>query len=297
MIGIRQILQRRRAVSNINRLTRTMQIVSTAAFKSYYKKWLTVDDYHYAMAQAGYLLVTSQIPLEHALLKENSSGQSAVLVIGARAGLCGSYNLAIYEHLGRHISIAKSTGQNLSIYAPASRLVGLLQSRGVAVKKTYSGFGEVPTDAQIHDITTDFVNQYMAGQLDYFGVVYMAFNSPGHQQAQTMTIMPLGDLIDHLTTRAKAIWPWDQVFEDFLMSPSPEEIIASLATMIMHTTIKECFLEAILSEHVARMIAMRNATKNAEEMIRNLTAECNRARQTNITSELLDIIGGIGVLR
>jgi F-type H+-transporting ATPase subunit gamma len=193
--------------------------------------------------------------------------------------------------------MAESGGKNLSIYAPTGRLVGLLHSHGVAVTKTYSDLSEVPSDSQIHDITVDFADRYMAGRLDYFGIVYMAFNSPGHQQAQTMTIMPLGDLIDHLTTRAKAIWPWDLIFEDFLTSPSPEEIIASLAIMIMHTTIKGCFLEAVLSEHVARMVAMRNATKNAEDMIRDLTAEYNQARQTNITSELLDIIGGIEVLR
>ncbi|MEK7996163.1 MAG: FoF1 ATP synthase subunit gamma [Planctomycetota bacterium] len=297
MIGIRQTLQRRKAISNICRLTRTMQIVSTAAFKSHYKKWLAVAEYHQALAQAGYLLITSEIPLEHPLLKDNSSGQSAVLAIGSKTGLCGSYNSAIYEHLGQHIDMAKSAGKKLNVYAPSGRLIGLLHARGVAVEKIYSGLGEIPSDSQIHDITVDFVDRYMAGQLDYFGIVYMAFHSPGRQQAQTMTIMPLADLIDHLTTRAKALWPWDLVFEDFLMSPSPEEIIESLATMIMHTTIKACFLEASLSEHVARMVAMRNATKNAEDMIRELTAEYNRARQTNITSELLDIISGMGVLR
>lgn len=297
MIGIRQILQRRKAVSNICRLTRTMQIVSTAAFKSYYKKWLAVAEYHHVLAQAGYLLVTSEIPLEHPLLKENSSGQSSVLVIGSKAGLCGSYNTDIYEHLVGHIEMAKLAGKSLSIYVPNGRLVGLLNARGVPVTKTYSGLGEVPSDAQIHDIAVDFAQQYVGGKLDYFGIAYMAFNSPGHQQAQTMTIMPLTELIDHLTMRARAIWPWELVFEDFLMFPSAEEIIAGLATMIMHTTIKACFLEAALSEHVARMMAMRNATKNAEDMIRDLTAEYNRARQTNITSELLDIISGIGVLR
>jgi F-type H+-transporting ATPase subunit gamma len=297
MIGIRQILQRRKAVNNISRLTRTMQIVSTAAFKSYYKKWLAVADYNHALAQAGYLLVTSRVPLEHPLLKDNSSGQAAVLVIGSKSGLCGSYNLSIYEQLGRRISVAKSAGRDLSIYAPAGRLVGLLNSRGIEVTKTYSGLSDVPSDLQIHDITVDFADRYMAGQIDYFSVVYMAFNSPGHQQAQTMTIMPLGELIDYLTIRTKAIWPWDLVFEDFLMSPSPNEIIESLAIMIMHITIRACFLEAVLSEHVARMVAMRNATKNAEDMIRDLTAEYNRARQTNITNELLDIISGIEVLR
>jgi F-type H+-transporting ATPase subunit gamma len=297
MIGIRQILQRRRAVSNICRLTRTMQIVSTAMFKAYHKKWLAVADYHDALAQAGFLLISSETPLQHPLLKENSSGRNVILVIGSKAGLCGSYNSSVYSMLDTHINMASSMGKKLDIYATSGRLINMLSAHGVSINKIYSDFDEVPSDDQILAIANDFIDGYIQGQLDYFGIVYMGFHSPGHQQAQTMTIMPLTDLIDQLTTRAKVIWPWDLVFEDFYMSPGPVEIIESIAGMIMHATIKMCFLEACLSEHVARMIAMRSATKNAEDMIRDLTAEYNKARQTQITNELLDIISGTGVLR
>jgi F-type H+-transporting ATPase subunit gamma len=274
-----------------------MQIVSTALFKSYYNKWLAVAEYHDALAQAGYLLVTSEVPLEHPLLKENSSGRSAVLTISSRAGLCGPYNAGIYKLLDTHLNLAKSSDKKLDICTTAGRLGNVLYSHGITPTKTYSDFDEVPSDAQIYEIADDFIDRYIDGQLDYFGVLYMAFHSPGHQQAQTMTIMPLTELIDQLTTRAKMIWPWDQVFEDFYMSPSPKDIIEGLARMIMHATIKDCFLQAAMSEHVARMIAMRNATKNAEDMIRDLTAAYNQARQTQITGELLDIISGTGALR
>lgn len=297
MIGMRQILHRRRAVSNICRLTRTMQIVSTAMFKSYYKKWLAVADYNEALAQAGYLLVTSDVPLEHPLLQENSSDRSVILVIGSRMGLCGSYNSSVYSLLETHINMARAAGKKLEIFTTAGKLVNLLSSRGVAVAGVYSDLDEVPSDAQVQSLAEGFIKDYIDGRLGYFGIVYMSFYSPGHQQAQTMTIMPLTDLIDHLITRAKAIWPWDLEFEDFYMSPSPGEIIESIAKMIVHAMIKERFLEASLSEHVARMIAMRSATKNAEDMIRDLTAEYNKARQTQITNELLDIISGTGAIR
>jgi len=274
-----------------------MQIVSTAMFKSYYNKWLAVAEYHDALAQAGYLLVTSQTPLEHPLLKENSSGRSTVLAISSRAGLCGPYNSSIYKLLQTHLNLARASGKKLDIYATTGRLSNILHSHGVTPTKVFSGLDEIPSDVQIHQIADYFMDYYMAGLLDYFGILYMAFHSPGHQRAQTRTIMPLTELIDDLTTRAKVIWPWEQVFEDFYMTPSPKDIIEGLARMIMHSTIKDCFLQAALSEHVARMIAMRNATKNAEDMIRDLTAQYNQARQTQITSELLDIISGTGALR
>jgi F-type H+-transporting ATPase subunit gamma len=109
--------------------------------------------------------------------------------------------------------------------------------------------------------------------------------------------MPLTELIDDLTTRATIIWPWKLSVEDFYFSPSVTEIIENLARMIIQSSIQSCFMDAILSEHVARMVAMKNATENADEMIDDLTTEYNRARQGQITRELLDIISGAEVIK
>jgi F-type H+-transporting ATPase subunit gamma len=271
--------------------------VSTAMFKSYHRKWQIDTDYHDALAQAGYLLVTSQVPLEHPLLKQNNSGRTAILVIGSKAGLCGAYNADIWHLLEAHLQMAQAAGKELEVYASASRLIQILNARSITPVKVYTDLDDLPSDLQIRQLVDPFIDRYVRGQLDAFSLVYMGFHSPGHQQAQTMTLMPLTELIDHLLTRAKVIWPWDQGFEDFAMSPSPQEIIESLAAMIVHGAIRACFLDAVLSEHVARMIAMRTATKNAEDMIRDLTANYNRERQTQITGELLDIISGMGALR
>jgi len=297
MVGIRQILQRRRAVTNISRLTRTMQIVYTAMFKSYYRKWQIDVDYNDALAQAGYLLVTSEVPLEHPLLRPADHGRAAILVIGSRTGLCGGYNAEIWRLLEDHLQMAAEAGKKLDIYASPGRLVQVLNSRRVTPTQVYTDLDDMPSDPQIHQLAESFVTRYMAGEINSFSVVYMGFHSPAHQQAQTLTIMPLTDLIGHLFTTAKVLWPWDQTFEDFAMSPSPQEIIESLGRMIIHGAIRACFLDAILSEHVARMVAMRTATKNAEDMIRDLSAHYNRERQTQITGELLDIISGMGALQ
>jgi F-type H+-transporting ATPase subunit gamma len=110
---------------------------------------------------------------------------------------------------------------------------------------------------------------------------------------QTLTILPVIDLIDDLTTRATAIWPWELNFEDFMLTPSAEEIFENLATMIIRSSITGCFLEAAVSEHLSRVVCMRNATDNAEDMIKELSKEYNRARQGQITVELLDIVSGV----
>jgi F-type H+-transporting ATPase subunit gamma len=297
MIGTRQILHRRNAIDSIRKMTRTMEMISTTRYKYYFNRWVAAKDYHDALARAGYLLVTSPKLHNHPLLKDNSSGRSVILAIGSNGGLCGSYNSYIYQAMKAHIDRAKTNGKKLDIYAPQRRLVDLLKYHDITPAKIYSDIDEMPTDEQIDEITDEFIKQYMTGQVDYFGIVYMRYYSVGSQRAQTLTIMPLTELIDDLATRTTVIWPWTLSVEDFYFSPSVTEIVESLARMIIHSSIQSCFIDAILSEHVARMIAMKNATENAEDMIKELTAEYNRARQGQITTELLDIISGAEVIQ
>jgi F-type H+-transporting ATPase subunit gamma len=296
MAGLRQIIQRRKAVENIRRITRTMEMISTARYKSYSNKRAAVLDYHDALARAGYLLVSSQTPINHPLLKENKSGNWGILVLGSSRGLCGQFNAAVYRMLEVHVNRAKSLNKKLEIYATQSKLLGMLTYHHITPAKVYTGFEDVPPDSLIEEMAADLIGWYKAGQIDFFGIVFMNFYSVTSQQAQTLAILPLSELIDDLATRAKTIWPWKTSFEDFYISPSANEVIEGFAAMIIQYSIKSCFMSSAISEHVARMLAMRNATDNADDMIKELTGQYNRARQTKITGELLDIIGGTGVL-
>lgn len=296
MAGTRQILQRRKAVENIRRITRTMEMISTARYKSYFNKRIAVVDYHDALARMGYLLITSQKPIDHPLLKENKSGRWIILALGSNRGLCGQYNDAVYRMVEVHVKKAKELNKNLEVYTTESRLLGMLEYHHIKPAKVYTGFEELPSDELIELMANDFVKKYMGGTIDYFGVVYMRFSSITSQQVQTLNILPVAELVDDLVTRAKVIWPWELSFENFYLSPSAEEVIEGLTTMMVQYSIKRCFMDAALSEHVARMVAMRNATDNADEMIKDLNSQYNRARQAGITNELLDIIGGTGVL-
>ena len=297
MAGIRQILGRLKAVENIGRMTRTIEMISTARYRAYHNRRTAIIQYHDALARAGYLLVTPQVPIEHPLLKENSSGRSAILAIGSNKGFCGAYNDYIYRLVEVHINAARETGRKLDIYAPDRRLISTLSYHGIVPTKIYHNVDEIPSNIQIDEIANDFIEQSMNGSLDYFGIVYMRYYSASSQHAQTLTALPLTELIDDLTTRATVIWPWELSFEDFYLSPSGDEVIEGLARTMVRSSIETCFMEAALSEHLARMVAMRNATDNAEEMIKELSTEYNRARQTQITGELLDIIGGAEALR
>ena len=233
MAAIRQILQRRKAAQNICRITRTMEMISTAKFKSYHRLWQSVSEYHNALARAGYLMVTSDEALEHPLLKENSSGKWAILAIGSSRGLCGSYNSEIFRLVSVHVKRAKAMRKKLDIYTTDCRLLTMFGHYGITPKKVYTNLSEVPTYIQIEDIAGDFISQYMQGELDYLGIVYMRYYSASSQQAQTLTIMPLTELIDDLATRAFEIWPWNLSIDDFHFSPPLQKTVELLAKMII----------------------------------------------------------------
>ena len=297
MAGIRQIFYRRRATENICRITRTMGIISTAKYKYYLGKRTAGVDYHNALARIAYLLVTSPKPIEHPVLKiNNSSRRTAILAIGSVRGLCGSYNDSVGRLVRMHAERAAQSGRKLDVYATNGRLISVLRHHDIVPVKVYAESERMLPDGQIEQIADELVKQYMAGELDEFKVVYTRFHSVASQRAQTLNIMPLVELVDDLATRATAIWPWELTIENFLLSPSADEIIESLAGAIIRMSVYRCLIDAVLSEHIARMLAMKNATENAEDMIRDLTGEYNKARQSQITGELLDIIGGTGVL-
>jgi F-type H+-transporting ATPase subunit gamma len=297
MASIRQIFLRRKAIDSIARMTRTLEMISSARYRAYSSRWALAGAYRDALARIAYLLATAPTPLEHPLLRENASGRSAIIAVGSRKGLCGSYNTEIFRLVDVHVQQAKARGRQLDIYVPRSRLEGILTYHGVTPTEVYTDLDEMPTDLQIRNIADPFVDRYMSGELDSLGIVYMRFYSASSQQAQTLTILPMHELVDDLTTRSQAIWPWDLSFEDFLMSPGADALVETLARMLVHYSVQSCLVDAAMSEHLARMIAMRNATDNAEDMIKQLTTDYNRARQTQITSELLDIVSGMGTLR
>lgn len=270
-----------------------METISAVRYRQYFTQWMEGQGFYDALAQLAYLMVTAEKPIEHPLMDPPQSAVNALIVIGSDRGLCGAYNNDLFRQIDTHLKMARRFGREVQIYAKGRKVLNYLDHLGVRPAGVYEDIQEVPTAAQSNKLGDFFIDRYLNGRIGRLGVVYNRFFSPASQKVQTLTVLPIIDLIDDLTTRSTVIWPWEQNFEDFFVTPSATEIFKTLAEMIIRTSIAGCFLEAALSEHLARVVSMRNATDNAEEMIRELTKEYNRARQGQITTELLDIISGV----
>ena len=292
MAGTRQILNRRRAAENISKVTHTMETVSAVKYRRYYEIWREGRGFYDALARMAYLMVIAEEPIAHPLLAENTSDERALVVIGSDRGLCGAHNSGIFRLIDVHVNMARRFGKKLKIHAKGNRVINYLKGRGVPIAEEYADFDEIPSPEQARKIGADFMQQYIDGQIGALSVVYSRFFSPASQRPQTISVFPVAELIDDLTTRATVMWPWELSFEDFIVSPSAFDIFDEIVRMIVNTVLSECFLESILSEHLERVVAMRSATDNAVDMIEDLTRAYNRERQGQITSDLLDIIGG-----
>lgn len=293
MANTRQILKRRNAAAEISKVTGTMETISAVRYRQYYHQWAEGIAFYDSLAQLSYLMATAPGQIKNPLMEANKSAVNAIVVIGSDRGLCGAYNADVFRLVDTHIKMAKRFGRELRIYAKGKKTLGYLEHLRIKPYHVYDNFSEVPTAEQANAIGDHFADEFLKGNIGRLGIVYNRFFSPASQKAQTLTVLPVSDLIDDLTTRATVIWPWELELEDFELSPSPESIFETLARMIIRTSVAGCFLEAAVSEHLARVVSMRNASENADEMIKELTKDYNRARQGQITVELLDIVSGV----
>ncbi len=133
------------------------------------------------------------------------------------------------------------------------------------------------------------MDDYAAGKINGLKIVYMRFISAGQQRATVMDVLPLANLAGGDDVAKKNDVPYE-------FSPSPAEILEELIPITVKTSIFQAFIEAAVSEQIARMVAMKAATDNAEKLGKKLTQEYNRARQSQITSELAELMGGVAAL-
>lgn len=295
MAKARAIVKRLKAVRNIRKITRTMELVATARFKkamdrateaaAYTRKISEiVADLSAALADAG------AKGLSHPLLEKHAEEKNAVLlVLTSNRGLCGGYNAAVLRNAQHRIR--EAAGQvKLQIEVSGKRGINFFKFQKQPVDATYTTFEDKPTFEQVDELANRFIKAYIKGEIDRLDVAFTRFESMSRQKAEVVTLLPIGKL-DSGTKKEPAK---GAVEYEFL--PSPEEILEEIVPASFKARLFKAFLDAAVSEQIARMVAMKSATENAGEMISTLKMQYNRARQSQITSELSEIIGGAAAL-
>ncbi|MEZ6129325.1 MAG: ATP synthase F1 subunit gamma [Planctomycetaceae bacterium] len=291
MANARLLVKRLKSVRNIRKITRTMELIATSRFKKAMDRATEAAAYTKKISEIVGDLGTADLKFSHPLLEKRSeTKKSVLLVLTSNRGLCGGYNGAVLRNTLRHIKQLKEDGIDYSLEVSGKRGIKFLNFQKIAMARSYTHFEDSPTFAEVDELGTRYVEDYIAGRIDRLDVAYTQFESISRQSSTIESILPLSSLAADKTENSGS------GSIDYEFQPSPQEILEEIVPAAFRARLFKCFLDAAVSEQIARMVAMKGATENADEMAGDLKQQYNRARQAGITSELAEIIGGAAAL-
>ena len=295
MANARALDKRRKSIRNIRKITRTMELIATARFKKAKDRATAATDYTARITRLVGDLAASGLEVSHPLLEGRTEVNNvATLVLTANRGLCGGYNGNVLRQAIRQRQEWQDQNKNLALDVSGKRGISGFKFRNISVEDTYTQFDDQPAFEEVEKIAEGYLEDYASGKIDRLDVVYTQFKTVARQETVVETLLPLGSLIDEEGSEEGASGSSESLYE---FVPSPESILEEVVPMSFKVKLFKCFLDAAVSEQIARMVAMKSATENASDMIRNLSQTYNRARQSQITGEIMEVIGGVEALQ
>jgi len=295
MANARALDKRRKSIRNIRKITRTMELIATARFKKAMDRATAASDYTRRISKVVSDLSKAGLQVSHPLLEpREQTKNAALLVLTANRGLCGGYNGNVLRASVKRMDEIRSSGAGLSIEVSGKRGISGFKFRDIEFGHSYTNFDDQPAYAEVDEIAQRLLDSYINGEIDRLDVAYTKFETVARQSATIETLLPLGSLDlgdDEDTESSKSS---GNKLYDFL--PSAESILEEVVPTSFKIKLFKCFLDAAVSEQISRMVAMKSATENASEMIKTLSLNYNRARQSQITGEIMEIIGGVEAL-
>jgi F-type H+-transporting ATPase subunit gamma len=285
-LSVRAIRRKIRAVGNIKKITRAMQMVSASKLKKVQERLMQLRPYSDKIIGFLQNLASQVKDLDYPLFQPREKVKSVGLVIMlSDKGLCGSYNANMLRYTQRFI---EEQGKPVQAVAIGKKAAEFLRKQKLEAAAAYT---QLPTEipfGQIKAMTHDLVEMFRSGKVDEVHLLFTRYVNAMTFQPGHVKFLP----IEARAEPGKKGPPLEYEFE-----PEPEKILDRLIPRYVEVSFHRLLLESMSSEHAARMNAMRNATDNATGLIDNLTLVYNKARQSGITRELLDIVGGAEALK
>jgi F-type H+-transporting ATPase subunit gamma len=291
MAKARAIVKRRKAVRNIKKITKTMQMIATAKFQKALKRAVATKPYSRKVRELVGEVAASIGEVSHPLLRrpggKDVSNVIALIVITSNRGLAGAYNGSVLRAAARFIREQESAGKKVDLFVAGKKGVNYFNFQRRPITQRFDQFGDAPKFTDVDKIADFFIDKFIHSQYDGVYVAYMNFVSAGQQRSEVTMLLPLAAV----DAEPKPGKPVVKANYDFI--PDAQTLLAELLPMTVKTALFQYFLDATTSEQIARMIAMKSATDNADKMVKSLTMRYNRARQSQITTELSEIMGGV----
>jgi F-type H+-transporting ATPase subunit gamma len=287
---LRIVRRRIRSVQSTKKITRAMELIASSRIVKAQQRVEASRPYAIQLTKAMEDLARQTGSVQHPLLEERESPSKAgILVMTSDRGLAGAYNanvLKIAEGLVREV---RGRGLEPVVYAVGKKGIGYFRFRGVPMRQSWQGFSEVPPYVEAERIGRTLIKDFADEEIDELHAAYTDFRSAFTLRATAKRFLPIAP--EEVTGTGLGV-----VHPEYLFEPEPEEILDHLLPQYVVTRVYAALLESAASENAARRRAMKAATDNAEDLIKVLTRQANRARQDEITTEIMEIVGGAEAL-
>jgi F-type H+-transporting ATPase subunit gamma len=285
------------SVKNIQKITRAMEMVAAARLRRAEQRIEHLRPYAAAIRRMTRQAAEAaeNIPRLPILQQHEREQKVGLLVVTGDRGLAGAFNSQILRAGLRAAAEHHQEGRDVRWYASGRRGVSSLTFRGLPVLGSYVGFTDRPGYDNARDIAEDLMSAFVDGEVDRVDIFYNGYISPLTQEVRHETLLPLQEAsILEEAEEEESDQPAHSALVEY--EPEPEEILRRLIPDYVEISLFRALLESTASEHGARMTAMRSASENAGDLIENLTLQANRARQAEITQEIMEVVAGAEAL-
>jgi F-type H+-transporting ATPase subunit gamma len=283
----REIRRRIKSIKSTSQITKAMEMVAAAKMRRAQERVLASRPY--AQHMRGILIdvagTAAHGEVLHPLLERRETGATGVIFISGERGLCGGFNANILRRAAGFIS---ELGETAALITVGRKGRDYMVRAGYQLTAEFSGLGGAPKSIDTNPIARTVIEDYEAGRLRRVFMVYTQFVSTMTQRPVVQQLLPV---------EPETLLEEGPGAADYIYEPSPMGVMAALLPRFVEVQVYQAILESVASEESARMVAMRNATENAKDLIESLTLTYNKARQTAITRELVDITTSIQAMR
>lgn len=307
MANLRDIKRRIKSVQNTSKITRTMELIATAKSQACMNRIKRALPYFHALSGiAGQARQAGGGDREgdvlHPLLEQREVNKVALLVVVSNRGLCGGYNGNTLRLARDHRASLIAEGKEVHLIPSGKKGLNWLKFQRIPHERPgYTQFDDRPPFAEVEKVADRLIGMFLSGEVDRVDVIYTHYYSAGRQAPVVETVLPIapgGEEEEEGAPEAQAGPPPEaQVLPVFTIEPDPQAILDALFPLQAKLHLFRVYLEAATSEQIARRVAMKNASENATEVGRSLRMEYNRARQSQITNEILEVLGGAEALK
>jgi F-type H+-transporting ATPase subunit gamma len=284
MASTREIRRRIRSIGSTAQITKAMQMVAASKMRKAQQAAVAVRPFIRMLYRIQRTAATQAIDFKHPLLQARPVVKRAVILVASDKGLCGALNSNLFRLVGRY-------DPHSTLFITAGRKAAQFVARTRRQLVADFPYGDTPRFPEARAIAAMARDMFLKGEVDEVRIAATRFVNTLTQQPVAIELLPVGE-ITGLRIPGAEVEPWAHDQTDFAFEPDPESLLSYLLSHYLNILVYTVLLNAKASEQSARMVSMKGATDNAEDMIKDLTLAYNKLRQGHITQELLEIAGG-----